>query len=1101
MDYKRQAVPIDSLPPELSATLQRATRRIKRILLVRGLLAVIATALLALLAVVAIDASFVIYSQMLRLGLSLSGLAAVLWVAARELVRPLLQPYSPARIATLIEQHHPELEERLSTVVELLSLPETRERGSAQLVSLLTVAAEADARAVSPAREFTGRTIKPKLMVAGVATGIFLLLLAVWPTSFSLLCLRALAPFAELDNLFAFHLKVKPGHITLLIGEPLEVEATIGNVLQGQAYIREKPLGGYWVRDKAERMRLLASEEAPSPSERHYLQRFPSVTESFQYRIACGYAVTRYYTVTAVERPAATIQKITYTYPAYTRRPERVLTNDFGEISAVLGTQLTIDTRINRPAEITGTFIAPPNDSAISASKHHLLTKQFHLTQDAGPRWGIVLRDQYGFTNIPAFYPLRGLADRPPAITITQPKKQSIRIAKRGVLALAYQISDDFGITNATLHIASNDQPFSEHVPLRNLQATDTETWRGVQTIDLRDEQWASSQKLRLQLSVSDQRSEPLGGPQAANSRIITIDFDTHARSLESQQYKEQAEKIKQSIQDLKEQLKKDQRQAEELRQKLDSKQMLNPQDQQKIDALRNALTEAEQKVEDLVAEHKESALKPLADKLDKLNKEQLRDARKTAEQAQQAEQQKQAPQIRSLEKKLEDAAKTAEELKREAETFEQKLDKLAAIDELATREEALAQKAPKADTPEKMNDWKQNQDDIRNRFNQQRSQLPEAQPQDKNNAKENAREARAKEATRARLEKARDTLKALAEETRKASENQSALAEQQQARAEQAEMSSETSNERAQRAENRETIQQQREVAREAKTLERRTEQLKQDLQRHNPPHELMNPLQQAQQELEQAQQRGQEAAQRMEQQPTRPRDSLRHQEDAQRNLERSAASLEQAARQASQLMDKMDAEAAAQEQRDAATAAQPQAGDPEASMNEASRDAQQARQAKEQETRAQQNPNEKPPAQSSEAGMQAAQEHANDAAGQMRQLVDQAAAQLNVPTAFLPSRAAESAEAKPAPDPNPDPIPKPGQHPGAPSQPTPAPLDNPSQGAEALRSKLPDNEWFKLKGAAKSQAMDDALRRISPEYRDLVRLYFQELSKEASK
>jgi hypothetical protein len=29
----------------------------------------------------------------------------------------------------------------------------------------------------------------------------------------------------------------------------------------------------------------------------------------------------------------------------------------------------------------------------------------------------------------------------------------------------------------------------------------------------------------------------------------------------------------------------------------------------------------------------------------------------------------------------------------------------------------------------------------------------------------------------------------------------------------------------------------------------------------------------------------------------------------------------------------------------------------------------------------------------------------------------------------------------------------------------------------------------------------MDDALRRISPEYRDLVRLYFQELSKEAGK
>ena len=238
MANKVPALHIDQLPPELSATLQRATRRIKRILLLRGLLAVTATTLIALLAIIAIDASFVLYSQLLRLGLSLIGLSAVLWVAMRQLVRPLLQPYSPAKIATLIEQRHPELEERLSTVVELLSMPETRERGSAQLVSLITEAAEADARMVSPKREFTGRTVRPKLVVAGIATGIIVLLFAVWPNQLSLLCLRALAPFAELDNLFASQLQVKPGSVTLLVGEPLEVDASIKNVLQGQAYLR-----------------------------------------------------------------------------------------------------------------------------------------------------------------------------------------------------------------------------------------------------------------------------------------------------------------------------------------------------------------------------------------------------------------------------------------------------------------------------------------------------------------------------------------------------------------------------------------------------------------------------------------------------------------------------------------------------------------------------------------------------------------------------------------------------------------------------------------------------------------------------------------------
>lgn len=1089
------ALHIDQLPPELSATLLRATRRIKRILLLRGLLAVAATALIALLAIIAIDASFVLYSQVIRFALSLLGLSAVCWVALRHLVRPLLQPYSPAKIATLIEQRHPELEERLSTVVELLSMPETRERGSAQLVALITEAAEADARTVSPKREFTGRTIKPKLIVAGIATGIVVLLFAVWPNQLSLLCLRALAPFAELDNLFASHLTVKPGSLTLLVGDPLEVDASITSALQGQAYLRKKPLNGFWSRETPERMRLLPPEEASAANKRHFRQLFPAVNASFQYRVTCGYALTRYFTVTAVERPTATILKTSFVYPDYTGKPDRVMTNDFGEIAAVIGTKITIDTHINRPADVTGTFIAPPADSAIVPSQQKHLQKQFQLSQASGPQWGIVLKDQFGFTNLPTFYPLRAIADRPPTIAFTQPTKHTIRIAKRGHLALSYQITDDFGITNATLSIANNDQPFSEPIPLRNLYPTDTETWRGAQTVDLRDEQWAASRKLRIQLAVSDRRTEPFGGPQVAKSHTLTIEFDDGARTLESQNYKEQAEKIKQSIQDLTEQLKKDERQAEELRNKLDSKQELNPQDQQKLDTIRNDLTEAEQKVEDAIAENKDSALKPLVDKLDKLNKKQITEARKTAEQAQQASQQQQSPQIRSLEKQLEDAAKTAEEMKREAEAFAQKLDKLSALDELATREEALAQDAPKADTPSEMNDWKQNQDDIRNRFNQERSQLPEAQQPNKDQLKEKASQAQTKKADRARLEKARDTLKALAEEAQQQSDNQEVLADTQKERAEQYESKQDKPDEKTMRAENRESAQQQREVAKSAQSLERKTEALKQDLQRLNPPGELMNPVQQAQNELNQAQQRGQEAAQNLEQQPNNPREPVWKQEDAHRALEQSAASLEQAARQASQLMEKMDAEAAAQEQQAAAAEAQEQSGNPEATMNEAARDAEQARQSKEQENRAQQNPNEKQPAQSSEAGMEAAQEHAQDAAEQMRQLVDQAAAQMNVPTAFLPSRAAERAEGKPVPKP------MPGQQPGEPAQPTPAPFDPRGAMPEALQGKLPDTEWFKLKGDAKSQAMNDALRRISPEYRDLVRLYFQELSKEAGK
>ncbi|MCL2429845.1 MAG: CBS domain-containing protein, partial [Alphaproteobacteria bacterium] len=66
--------------------------------------------------------------------------------------------FTPGRIAAFIEAQHPELEERLSTVVEILSQPDRAEEGMNQLLNVLTNAAVADAKKVSPRKEFTTRT-------------------------------------------------------------------------------------------------------------------------------------------------------------------------------------------------------------------------------------------------------------------------------------------------------------------------------------------------------------------------------------------------------------------------------------------------------------------------------------------------------------------------------------------------------------------------------------------------------------------------------------------------------------------------------------------------------------------------------------------------------------------------------------------------------------------------------------------------------------------------------------------------------------------------------------------------------------------------------
>ena len=124
----------DSLPPAIAATLRKTVRRIRAILWARGLLATAAAALGSILILVAVDAAFPIYSTVARWCLTSAGLASTLLVAWRALARPLSRPFTPARTAAILEARHPELEERISTVVELLDSPDAARAAALGLV-------------------------------------------------------------------------------------------------------------------------------------------------------------------------------------------------------------------------------------------------------------------------------------------------------------------------------------------------------------------------------------------------------------------------------------------------------------------------------------------------------------------------------------------------------------------------------------------------------------------------------------------------------------------------------------------------------------------------------------------------------------------------------------------------------------------------------------------------------------------------------------------------------------------------------------------------------------------------------------------------------
>ena len=180
-----------NIPPEIRSILDASVRRVRGILLFRGTCAALAALVASVLAIMAIDAMVTIYASWVRWALWSAGLAFTCSVAYFALVKPLRRKFTAAEIASLIERNHPELEERLSTVVELAEAGDIG--ASSRLMSEITKDAVKDAGTVSPKKEFTGRTVKPRLVAAAVALGILGALFALFPKATLRLATRAMA--------------------------------------------------------------------------------------------------------------------------------------------------------------------------------------------------------------------------------------------------------------------------------------------------------------------------------------------------------------------------------------------------------------------------------------------------------------------------------------------------------------------------------------------------------------------------------------------------------------------------------------------------------------------------------------------------------------------------------------------------------------------------------------------------------------------------------------------------------------------------------------------------------------------------------------------
>jgi len=548
------------LPEQIVTALGGIIQRTRRLVIIRGVCASCAAGIGAFLLIMLLDASVTLLEPWPRWLMTI--LAYAVWAAATIwfLIRPLTHSFTLAGVARLIETHHPELQERISSAVELLNsrdLPSIR--GSETLIAALTAEAVRGAITLQPRREISFRSAIPFVVATAVVLIALAALCLVQPRQAGFLLARATAPFLNLPNVQAIDLIVEPGDTLVAAGSSLQVSLRTANPAVTSAQLRQMNRQG---QETVTAMILLpALTNQPG---RRFAVSIPAVTSEFQYRVHAGDALSKYFTVHVAIPPVIEHMDITYRYPAYTRLEEKHERDWSGTIRAIAGTDVSLSAQVNKPVSQASLFI---NTSVITNTFKGTLRMEgktvfydFKLSLPKGLKgdWTLRLSDEINLLNKPFEHLIQAIPDTRPVVTVTSPTLKELRLNRDTRLPVTYHAEDDYGLTAAALVLTFTGLTNDLIRPLP-LPATQSEFAPRLITseipIVLADPVFTNAPRVSVRIRAYDTLPGPAGGPQFSDSEPFTILFDKQADSWIEQVLNSQDQRVQKGLKQVQQKL------------------------------------------------------------------------------------------------------------------------------------------------------------------------------------------------------------------------------------------------------------------------------------------------------------------------------------------------------------------------------------------------------------------------------------------------------------------------------------------------------------------------------------------------------------------
>ncbi len=667
-----------SLPATIEATLRGLIRRARAAIIVRGVLLTLAAAILGMLASMGIAVSWLPsepwqHYALTFLWLGAAGAAAIIW-----LLRPMAKSFSLSGIARVIEQRHPELQERISSTVELLGSDDSPEiRGSQVLIDALAAEAVGDARTVRPKREITFRKVRPPLYVLGSAVAVIVVLLSLYPKPMGRLLAKTVAPYLNLPNVYADDLKITPGDCVLAENMRLEVTASSTRKVRSVGMRIERTSGT---------KNIFKMTDLPDGSFVYTsgpLSADGPWGAEFRYRIHAGDAQSQYYSVKIVPLPAAKSVEVGYKHPDYMQRPDTPMLAGSGMITGPTGATAVVRIRLNKPADEVKLTI---NDADAEITQADALTYTFRhkLDKDSAGQWRLALKDEYGFGSDPIGGEIVVKPDTPPDVRILHPTgREKLKLSPTDRLEVTSRLSDDFGVKRAQMQILIDGK---EQKPINLKVADETSTTLNLAAMDL-----SGARRVTFKVRAWDNMPDSLGGGQEGVSETRTIELDVKARAYTFQVQLALDIRMRESLRQIYVQLKSAKKISEPLRRSMPGTKKLTRQTTDKIDRMRENLLAAEETSRSL-AELTAGAYPKVSEKLTKLTDDHISKARELAGLVKITDAQKQRSELTDeADFQIDRALAIVSEMLKELHVLTDLAERAVALEELAKRQEELA--------------------------------------------------------------------------------------------------------------------------------------------------------------------------------------------------------------------------------------------------------------------------------------------------------------------------------------------------------------------------------------------------------------------------